>query len=61
MSEVLRTHKMYACAYIDDFAVFSRGWQEDVEQLSMVLAKLEAAGLTINLEKCRFGQCKVKT
>lgn len=58
MNEVLRDHKDYAVAYIDDVAVFLKTWDE--QHLSEVLATTVHTGLKVKTWKCKSGQGNVK-
>lgn len=57
---ILAPHRQYACAYIDDVAIYSESWEEHLEHLDKVLSSLDKAGLTLNVSKCRFAQQEVK-
>lgn len=46
--------------YLDDLKVFGRTLEEREERLLKVLHRLKEAGLKISLDKCQFGQSKVK-
>ncbi|KAL0196751.1 hypothetical protein M9458_005291, partial [Cirrhinus mrigala] len=46
--------------YLDDLIVFGRTLQEHESRLLKVLDRLKEAGLKISLDKCQFGQAKVK-
>jgi hypothetical protein len=50
----------YLIAYVDDLVVFSKSYDEHLYHLRMVLDKLTSAGLTINLEKCKFYQTRIR-
>ena len=45
--------------YLDDIIIMGRSFEEHLDNLGTVLARLQAAGLTLNPEKCRFFQKKV--
>lgn len=60
MNEVLREHRGYACAYIDDVAVYSESWEDHMNHLRAVLQTLKNVGLTANPTKCKFAQSRVK-
>lgn len=60
MNQVLSTHRHYACAYIDDVAVYSHSWEDHIKHLTAVLQTLAEVGLTANLEKCMFAQSEVR-
>ena len=55
MDHVLRDCQDFARAYIDDIAVFSHSWEEHLSHLQQVFNRLQLAGLTVKLKKCRFG------
>ena len=43
-------------AYIDDLLVLSTGtWDEHIQQLDVVLTRLQKAGLKVNAKKSYFG------
>ena len=44
---------------IDDTLVFGRNQQEHYERLHKVLKRIEAAGITLNLDKCEFDKTEV--
>ncbi|RXN11054.1 Retrovirus-related Pol polyprotein from transposon 297 [Labeo rohita] len=46
--------------YLDDLIVFGRTLQEHESRLLKVLDHLKEPGLKISLDKCQFGQAKVK-
>uniref|UniRef100_L7LYF1 RNA-directed DNA polymerase n=1 Tax=Rhipicephalus pulchellus TaxID=72859 RepID=L7LYF1_RHIPC len=60
VNELLANHRQYACAYIDDVAVFSETWQDHMCHLRAVLQAIQSAGLTVNPAKCNFAQPRVK-
>ena len=60
MDELLREHSDYAGAYIDDTAVFSNTWSDQIRHLDKVLTAIAAVGLTLRLAKCNFGRARVK-
>ena len=55
MDQVLRPHRAYAAAYIDDIIIHSGSWDVHIQQLRAVLGELRKAGLTANPAKCRLG------
>ena len=55
MDRVLRPHRAYAAAYIDDIVIHSGSWEDHLERLTAVLQSLRRAGLTANPAKCRLG------
>ena len=54
MDIVLRGLHKHAVCFIDDVIVFSKGFDDHVRDLKAVFKRLEAAGMTLNLTKCRF-------
>ena len=46
--------------YLDDLLIFSRNQEEHLATLESIFAKLAAAGLSISLGKCVFGQDSVE-
>ncbi|GMF47246.1 unnamed protein product [Phytophthora fragariaefolia] len=56
MNRVIRGLTWSTClVYLDDIVVFTKGGMErHVVELASVLERLEAAGLTLKLRKCRF-------
>ena len=55
MDHLLRPHRAYATAYIDDIIIHSPSWDIHLRQLRAVLGELRRAGLTANPAKCRLG------
>ncbi len=45
--------------YIDDIVIFSKNAEEHARHVQLVLDRIAAAGLTLKLSKCRFGQTEV--
>lgn len=54
INSVIAPHRAYACAYIDDVAVFSNSWDDHLIHVAEVLSSISEAGFTVNIEKCRF-------
>ncbi|XP_075697048.1 uncharacterized protein LOC142662718 [Rhinoderma darwinii] len=50
----------FACAYLDDIAIFSTSWEEHLKHLGIVLDHILAAGLTIRPDKCQLGMAEVQ-
>ena len=55
MDRVLRPHREYAAAYLDDIVIHSSTWELHLCHLEAVLGALRRAGLTANAKKCRVG------
>ncbi|GFW31016.1 retrovirus-related Pol polyprotein from transposon 17.6 [Trichonephila clavipes] len=60
MSKVVQTISDFACAYIDDLAIFSDTWEEHLNHLEEVFKRLEQFNFSVNLGKCEFARQKVK-
>jgi len=60
MHEILKPHKKYADAYIDDVIIFTKLWKEHLQNLDAVLADIKKAGMTLRLSKCRFAKNRTK-
>ncbi|GFY35940.1 retrovirus-related Pol polyprotein from transposon 297 [Trichonephila clavipes] len=60
MSKVVQTISDFACAYIDDLAIFSDTRQEHLNHLEEVFKRLEHFNFSVNLGKCKFARQKVK-
>jgi hypothetical protein len=59
-NKILEPHTDYADAYIDDFAVHSKSWDDHLKHLEGVLTSISNSGLTLKLSKCVFAKPKVK-
>ncbi|GFY05479.1 retrovirus-related Pol polyprotein from transposon 17.6 [Trichonephila clavipes] len=60
MSKVAQTVSDFACAYIDDLAIFSDTWEEHINHLKEIFKRLEHFNFSVNLGKCEFARQKVK-
>ncbi|GFS75684.1 retrovirus-related Pol polyprotein from transposon 297 [Trichonephila clavipes] len=60
MSKVVQTISDFACAYIDDLAIFSDTWEEHLNHLEEVFKRLKHFNFSVNLGKCEFARQKVK-
>ena len=59
MDLVLGRLKWSCClVYLDDIIIYSRNFAEHMNHLELVLQKIKASGLTLQLNKCNF--CKIK-
>ena len=56
MDRVLRGCEDCSTAYLDDVVVFSMTWEEHLEHIRRVLGAINAAGLTLNLQKCEWAK-----
>lgn len=50
---------VFAHGYFDDIAVYSKTWDEHVKHVEIVLGRLHAMGLRINLDKCEWGKAEI--
>ena len=60
MSTVVQPMSDFACAYIDDLAIFSDTWEEHLNHVEEAFKRLENFNFSVNLEKCDFARQKVK-
>ena len=60
ISNLLGECKDFVCNFIDDLMIHSESFEEHVKHVSIVLSKLNEAGITLNLKKCKFAYKKVK-
>ncbi|GBM26147.1 Retrovirus-related Pol polyprotein from transposon 297 [Araneus ventricosus] len=60
MAEFLHGREYFAVPYLDDVAIYSNSWEEQLNHLNDILTKIKDAGLTIKSIKCRFAQDRVK-
>ena len=59
MSEILSGLEGVVCM-VDDVLIHGRTQEEHDQQLDAALARLRQAGVTLNVEKCKFSQARVK-
>lgn len=59
VNELCRNHHEYACANIDDIAIFSESWGDHIRHVKAVLRAIQDAGLIVNLVKCKLAQSQV--
>ena len=55
MNLVLKDTTNFATCYIDDISVYSLAWTEHIDHIREVLTRLQTAGLTLQLSKCKLG------
>lgn len=55
MDIILKPHRQYASAYLDDIIIFSYDWESHLAKVQAVLNSLRKAGLTANPKKCSLG------
>ncbi|KAK7880009.1 hypothetical protein WMY93_033328 [Mugilogobius chulae] len=56
MDRVLQGCEHCSAAYLDDVVIFSETWEDHIQHLSLVLKKIEQAGLTLNPAKCEWAR-----
>ncbi|KAK7938780.1 hypothetical protein WMY93_002106 [Mugilogobius chulae] len=56
MDRVLKGCEHCSAAYLDDVVIFSETWEDHIQHLSLVLKKIEQAGLTLNPAKCEWAR-----
>lgn len=56
MDRVLQGCQHCSAAYLDDVVIFSETWEDHVQHLSLVLKKIQQAGLTLNPAKCEWAR-----
>ena len=45
---------IFVTAYVDDILVFSRTFQKHRKHVKTVLGRIQAAGLQLDIDKCKF-------
>ena len=56
MDQVLRGCAHCSAAYLDDVVVYSNTWEDHIQHLTLVLGKIQKAGLTLNPSKCEWAK-----
>jgi len=54
MDEILRDVQSFSRAYMDDVVIFSCSLSDHLTHIREVLARIRAAGLTVNPNKCKW-------
>ena len=60
MEHILKPHRGYAAAYIDDITVYSDEWRKHLIDLDGVLTSIEQSGMKLRLDKCKFGRKQIR-
>ena len=60
MDDTLRPHSDYSCAYIDDSACFSLGWNDHMCHLDNVFTAFEDINMSLKFAKCKFARSQTK-
>ena len=55
MDHTLQGLNEFVCVYLDDVMIYSDTWEQHLQHLDAVLARLQEANLTLKLSKCQFG------
>ncbi|KAG1929738.1 gag-pol fusion protein [Pimephales promelas] len=56
MDRVLQGGEECSAAYLDDVVIFSNTWTDHIRHLKQTLERIQSAGLTLNVGKCRWAQ-----
>ncbi|KAL0156516.1 hypothetical protein M9458_047762, partial [Cirrhinus mrigala] len=56
MDRVLQGCEKWAAAYLDDVIIFSDTFKDHLQHLEETLGRIQRAGLTLNMRKCRWAQ-----
>lgn len=60
MDRILKPHRQYAAAYLDDVVIHSPDWESHLVRVQAVLDSIRNAGLTANPKKCCLAMEEVK-
>ncbi|XP_047741136.1 uncharacterized protein LOC125179399 [Hyalella azteca] len=60
LKEILADCSDFVTSFVDDLVIFSSDFESHVVHVQTVMRKLKAAGITLNIAKCDFGQTRVK-
>ena len=60
MNQALVKYRYFSRAYIDDIAVFSENFEEHLDHLNTIFAKLTELKFSVNLEKGSFAKSQHK-
>jgi hypothetical protein len=60
IQEVLRPISDFTVSFIDDMAVCSDQWNAHLSHVTKYLGVIQAAGITLNLQKCEFAKSEVR-
>lgn len=44
-----------AAAYMDDVVIYSKTWREHLRHVRATMSRIQDAGLTLKVTKCKFG------
>lgn len=56
MDRVLQGCEEWSAAYLDDVVIHSNSWPEHLQHVRQTLEKIQAAGLTLNVNKCEWAR-----
>ena len=57
---ILRPIREFTYLFVDDVAVHSDKWKEHMNDVDKRLCTIKAAGVTLNLKKCKWAQSQVR-
>ncbi|XP_040182565.1 uncharacterized protein LOC120915829, partial [Rana temporaria] len=60
VDQLLGGLQSFACAYLDDIAIYSNTWEAHLEHVGVVLDRIKGAGLTLKPDKCHLGMAEVQ-
>jgi hypothetical protein len=60
MERVLKRLEEFAGTYLDDITIYSHEWREHLNHIDKVLGRIQAAGLTIKMNKCEFATAVIE-
>ena len=58
MDRVLKGTNKFTGVYLDDIIIYGDTWTEHLENVKTILQRIQQAGLTIKLKKCKFGMAE---
>ncbi|KAK7882011.1 hypothetical protein WMY93_028185 [Mugilogobius chulae] len=61
MDQVLQGCDHCSAAYLDDVVIYSNTWEDHLQHLTLVLEKIQQAGLTLNPSKCEWRRERLST
>ena len=60
VDQLLGGLQSFACAYLDDIAIYSDTWEAHLEHVGVALDGIKGAGLTLKPDKCHLGMAEVQ-
>ena len=59
MDSVLEGMHEFCAAYVDDILIYSGGWKEHLQNVDLVMKKLDEAGLMAKQKKCKWARSRL--